>query len=228
MRLLAIADKSIDISVLEFTNPDCVVTLGDLDSRFLKQLILACKSKNIPIYGVYGNHDYDSVLSEYAINLHQQKTTIQAKKVEAEFITISGIEGINDHRGQSRVSFGENAQAHEMIYYPTDIVISHAAPVQTPFERTALHSHVGAFKKHLEMSKPKVWLHGHLHETYLAEYAKTIIIGVYGWVLVHHTEASTQIAESSHDPMVLTRRVAASNASKLQWFISKFRLLFSS
>jgi Icc-related predicted phosphoesterase len=156
MRLLAIADQPpvLPLSALvEAHRPELVVTLGDLDADLLDPL----GRYDLPIVGVYGNHDDGRYLgAANATDLHLATATVGE-------IVFAGFEGCVRYRPGAPLQYGQHEASRMLRRLPrADVLLSHAPPAgvhEEPDDRA--HEGFAGLRAYIESHHPRLSLHGH-------------------------------------------------------------------
>ncbi len=159
MKCLLLADRPASEEKLELLlnqNPDVIFYLGDLEISDIKAINDYPK---IPKFGVYGNHESNTLGDLQIQNLHLQKTKI-------DDFTIIGFEGCLKYKDHSHRNLYTQFQASELIANlpPANIVIAHAPPYGT-HDDIDDPSHTGfqGWHDYIERHRPKYFFHGHTY-----------------------------------------------------------------
>jgi Icc-related predicted phosphoesterase len=160
MKILAIADRKPETSIKEAivnTQPDVIVTLGDLDYFDLKDLEIV---NNIPKIGVYGNHCSGVYFDELDIeNMHMKTKVIHD-------ITFGGFEGCIKYKESKYAKMYTQEEASEMlIEFPyVDVMLCHAPPYGVNDEpEDPTHTGFIGLRDYVERCTPKHLFHGHTY-----------------------------------------------------------------
>jgi Icc-related predicted phosphoesterase len=156
MRLLVLADQPPHVplpALLECHEPDVVVTLGDLQPELLDPIA----RYDIPLLGVYGNHDDGRYLeAANATDLHLTSATVDG-------VTFAGFEGcVRYKRGVPLQYTQEEASALARRLPPADVLVSHSPPRgihEEPDDR--VHEGFDGLRDYVEAVQPRLVLHGH-------------------------------------------------------------------
>ncbi|MEM7801286.1 MAG: metallophosphoesterase [Chloroflexota bacterium] len=146
---------------------DMVLTLGDIDEGTLDYIIHM--SREVPIYGVPGNHDRHALPG--VTNLH-------GKVIEHNGIRIGGIGGARKYKNHP-YHYTEREMASKMRRLAAaDIIISHAPPLLTSLKEDPIHQGFPAFDHYILKHSPQYWIHGHLSKNLRDQAYQTKVIGV--------------------------------------------------
>lgn len=160
--------------------PDAVFLLGD---NFVSDLetVLDIVPESIPIYGVVGNHDQKDLLADFP-RIKNVNGICTAPKSIADDYTIAGLSGSIRYKSDdyyAMLTNEESEQAMSRIPY-ADILLAHDKPCFSTPERLTSHSGLTGIGKYILERKPKIVLHGHLHERYAKRLGGTVIRCCYG------------------------------------------------
>jgi uncharacterized protein len=157
MRLLAVADQEPHIPLVRLVahhQPDAVVLLGDLSPDWLDPL---GRFSDLPIMGVYGNHDDGRYLE--ARNL----TDLHLCGVEVGPLRFTGFEGCVQYRYGAPLQYTQKEARRMARRLPeADVLLSHAPPAgihEEPDDRA--HEGFEALRDYIERVQPRLALHGH-------------------------------------------------------------------
>lgn len=156
---------------------DIIVTLGDINGLYLKQLRDAFI--NSKIFGVLGNHDQKGKLSHYNID------DIHNKVISVNGIKMVGLEGSFKYKEKESVPLYDQYEMHDICenIEKVDIVLSHNSPMGIhDSDATEDIAHIGfmAIRDYIKKHNPKYSIHGHQHIDKETNYLGTKVIGVYG------------------------------------------------
>lgn len=182
MNILMVADThgklmQRDIArVLNNRTPDVVFILGDLSVDDIEALQDYEGTKDVPIYGVIGNHDSHDLLSRHGIiDLHLKTVKI------GEYV-VGGFGGSIRYKDDPSYLMYTNPQSDEILsgFAGCDIFLTHDKPCFKPFpffKSIAVHAHSGltGIAKYIARCKPKYAFHGHMHDRYIETYNGTTI-----------------------------------------------------
>jgi uncharacterized protein len=157
MRLLVLADEESWLplpALVESHEPDAVVTLGDLEPDVLDPL---GRYPELPVLGVYGNHDDGRYLdATNATNLHLAAVTLGG-------VAFAGFEGCVRYVPGARLQYSQRHAARLARRLPAaDVLISHAPPRgvhEEPDDRA--HEGFDALRSYDLRVRPRLHLHGH-------------------------------------------------------------------
>lgn len=158
MRLLILADDPSWLSLPALVGahqPDAVLTLGDLEPDVLDPL---GRFPELPVLGVYGNHDDGRYLdASNTTNLHRRAVTLGA-------VTFAGFEGsVRYTPGGAPLQYTQREATKLARKLPAaDVLISHAPPRgvhEEPGDRA--HEGFDALRDYVLRVAPRLHLHGH-------------------------------------------------------------------
>jgi len=160
------------------TEIDALFLLGDIDYYELRHID---KEINCPKFGVLGNHDgFDYFHGTSIVNLHKQLVSFQG-------MTLAGFQGCPVYKRNK--SFGQHTEEEVSSFTatlpPVDIFISHANPQLTPsVDNENPHRGFLSFTEYIETKQPKIFAHGHLHESAIVPMGSTSLLSVYPHTLL--------------------------------------------
>lgn len=203
MKILAVSDIEVDmiyspLIVQRFQDVDLIIGCGDL-SYFYQEYIISMLNR--PMYYVNGNHapryveEGQTSIRESpwgGINLHQRVVRDQSG------LLLAGIEGsLNYNRGAYQYSQGEmwgmtlslvpRLLLNRLIYGRfLDIFVTHAPSWQIHDKDDLPHQGIKAFRWLVQVFKPALHLHGHIHvyrqyETTETQFGCTRVVNTYGY-----------------------------------------------
>jgi uncharacterized protein len=158
MRLLILADDPSWLSLPALVTshrPDAVITLGDLEPDVLDPL---GRFEDLPVLGVYGNHDDGRYLdAANTTNLHLRAVTLGD-------VTFAGFEGsVRYTPGGVPLQYTQREAAKLAKRLPrADVLVSHAPPRgvhDEPGDRA--HEGLDALRDYDLRVAPRLHLHGH-------------------------------------------------------------------
>jgi uncharacterized protein len=156
MRLLVLADQPPHVplpTLLETHRPDVVVTLGDLEPELLDPI----SRYDVPVFGVYGNHDDGRYLdAANTTNLHLATATVDG-------MTFTGFQGCVRYKPGAPLQYTQK-EACKLArkLSPADVLISHSPPRgvhEEPDDRA--HEGFEGLREYVETVRPRLMLHGH-------------------------------------------------------------------
>lgn len=182
MKVLLIADTHGKLTAgrirtfLYKRTPDVIFLLGDLSEDDIKALYECKDTKNVPKYGVIGNHDEYSLLKDNGIiDLH-------LKTAKIGDYTVGGFGGSLRYKNDASYLMYTNPMSEEVLkeLAPCDILITHDKPCFKSFplaKKMALSAHSGltGIAKYIKRCEPKYAFHGHIHKPSITTHKKTII-----------------------------------------------------
>lgn len=146
--------------ILKDEEYDLIISLGD-NSQFDLQNIIASNVRNVPIYGVLGNHDTYSTFTEFPsiVNLHYNK-------VSCKELSLIGIEGCMRYKESSVPMYDDDQVCRLVKTMPSaDILVSHTGPAGLMDSLNDELSRKGfeGFNNYYLQAKPKYHFFGHYH-----------------------------------------------------------------
>jgi Icc-related predicted phosphoesterase len=156
MRVLVLADQPPHVplpALLETHRPDVVVTLGDLEPELLDPI----GRYDVPVLGVYGNHDDGRYLeAANAVDLHLATAAVGG-------VTFAGFEGCVRYRAGAPLQYTQKEATKLALRLPAaEVLISHSPPRgvhEEPDDRA--HEGFDALRDYVERVRPRLHLHGH-------------------------------------------------------------------
>lgn len=135
---------------------DACLLLGDLSDEDL--YIIKNEIKNIPIYGVLGNHYGWDLYDKYNIE------NIHGKVIEINGIRIAGIQGGLKYKNANTALYTdqESVEIAKKIE-PADILISHDSPKHFHGKDDFAHSGLKGITYYCKKNKVPLNIHGHHH-----------------------------------------------------------------
>lgn len=153
---------------------DVIFTLGDIDYRDFEAINQCEKLKNIPRYGILGNHDYYSILKENNVqSIHGEAITLNG-------IRFAGMYGSIRYKNTTAPMFTdeESIQVADMIP-ECDVFLTHdKAKAENEEPRNFSHGGMIGIWKYIKKNKPVIHLHGHLHENMCEHIDNTLSYGI--------------------------------------------------
>jgi Icc-related predicted phosphoesterase len=157
MRVLVLADDPPYValpSLIRTHRPDAVITLGDLEPDVLDPL---GRFPELPVLGVYGNHDDGRYLdASNTTNLHLRAATIGG-------LVFAGFEGCVRYTPGADLQYTQKQASRLARRIPeADVLVSHAPPRgvhEEPDDRA--HEGFDALRDYDLRVGPALHLHGH-------------------------------------------------------------------
>jgi Icc-related predicted phosphoesterase len=157
VRLLILADEESWLPVpalVRCHRPDVVITLGDLEPDVLDPL---GRFPDLPVLGVYGNHDDGRYLdAANTTNLHLRSAAVDG-------VTFAGFEGCVRYTPGADLQYSQSEASKLALKLPeADVLISHAPPRgvhEEPDDRA--HEGFDGLRDYDERVAPRLHLHGH-------------------------------------------------------------------
>lgn len=167
MKILLISDET-DPTLWDYYRPgrldgyDLILSAGDLDASYLSFLVTM---GHAPVFYVHGNHD-----ASYAVRPPEGCDCIEDKLVTYKGLRILGLGGSALYSGgvhqyterQMRRRIRRLNRAVKKAK-GVDIVLTHAAPYGCGDDSDYAHRGFEAFLPMLDLWKPQVLVHGHVH-----------------------------------------------------------------
>ncbi|MBN1837305.1 MAG: metallophosphoesterase family protein [Spirochaetales bacterium] len=178
MKILAVSDFMVPMfSSLEppsrFQGVELILSCGDLPPEYLSSLAGAFQA---PLYYVRGNHDRRT-----GISLPGGGSCIHAQVVRYRGLSILGLEGSRWYNGgphqyteRQMRGFLRRARSELPRRERLDIVVAHAPPRDVGDAEDPCHQGFQSFRRLIERSRPRYFLHGHIHRRF-GEAAERII-----------------------------------------------------
>jgi len=161
-KMLVIADTHDCIMADEFcflenakNKYDVCLLLGDISAEDIGHI--KANVKNVPIFGVLGNHDTYGLLEKYEIkNLH-------LKTEEVSGISIAGFEGSRKYKDSDSPMFGAIKSLKLSRKIPkANILISHDAPCGL-YDNFGPHAGLPGINRYMLRNRCVFNIHGHHH-----------------------------------------------------------------
>ena len=170
MRILAIADKedsllSARVARGAVEKPNVVISCGDLRPGYLDYV---ATTANAPLLYVRGNHDTD----EHGY-LDMGGTPLDCRIVRVGGLSIAGLDGSYAYR-EGIVGYTEGEMMKRALLLAVkarlmggiDVLVTHAPPRGYGDLDDLPHRGFDCFNRLLELVKPRILLHGHIHLDY--------------------------------------------------------------
>lgn len=155
--MLAFADQEPHIPLerlVRHHRPDAVVLLGDLEPEWVDQL---GRFADLPVLGVYGNHDDGRYLQA------RNTTDLHLTTAQVGDLTFTGFQGCVRYRRDAPLQYTQREAARLARRLPSaDVLLSHAPPRgvhEEPDDRA--HEGFDALLAYIERVQPRMALHGH-------------------------------------------------------------------
>ena len=135
--------------------PDAVVLLGDLEAEWLDVL---GRFADLPVLGVYGNHDDGRYLGA------RNMTDLHLGIAEVEHLRFTGFEGCVRYKPAAPLQYTQREATKMARKLPTaDVLLSHAPPRGVHEEPHGDRAHEGfeALREYIWRVQPRLALHGH-------------------------------------------------------------------
>ena len=193
MKILALSDTVVDLIysswVTErFADIDLIVGCGDLPAHYLEYVVTQL---NVPLVYVPGNHDSDNYRVPGGVSIDGRVARIAG-------VRIAGLGGSRRYKSDGRHQYTEREMFYRTVrllltvrsrYRGLDVLVTHSPPKGVHDAQDLTHQGFEAFHRLLQMAKPRLMLHGHVHahpnlvqqET---ELYQTLVINVYPYQVV--------------------------------------------
>ena len=173
---------------------DACIFLGDISEENLT-IILGIINDGIPVYGVLGNHDIESLyLGTRVKDLHQNTVIINN-------LSCSGINGSVKYNAYCHNTFSQRDSiniARETP--PADILISHDIPYSPAWPGSASHKGLIGLTQYIFSYGVPFNVHGHLHNSKISFLSKrNLCIGIYPAAIVCFDRGKYQIQNISYN-----------------------------
>lgn len=176
MKILVIADthgalNNILNNCKEELNVDLVILLGDIYRNEL--LIIDELFKEIPIIGIYGNHDIENLYERTHIkNIHKQL-------YYTNNISIIGFQGSIKYKPNQLFGYTQEESIQEFKdLINCDILCCHDGPYK--YGDNDAHIGLKGITKYIKKHKPKILLFGHHHKNNYFKLKHTECYNIYG------------------------------------------------
>ena len=168
---------------------DAVICMGDIYEMELALAKTIADGMDVPIYGIPGNHEPKTAVSEFGIE------NIHGKVVEICGVKIAGIGGCPRYKnGDARLFItDEESVSLASNMGKADILVTHSPSYQGFPTGSSAHKGLKGIDEYIRKNKPKYHFYGHLHSRDVKNFTvkegffkrKTITkqIGVYKMVL---------------------------------------------
>lgn len=178
MNILGIAD--IEAKALwDYYSPertrdaDIIISCGDLNPDYLQFLVSMTNKK---LLYIYGNHD-----TQYETNPPLGCVNIDGRVYEHNGIRILGLGGCMKYKPSNLMFTEDQMKRRIMKVTPQialmggfDILVTHAPAAGYGDLEDMPHWGFECFNELIERWKPKLMLHGHVHQTYSAGFKRTM------------------------------------------------------
>lgn len=186
MKVLLVADVESEY-LYDYYHPDklkgydLIISCGDLSAEYLEFLVTMAEC---PLLYVHGNHDDYPREPEGCI-------CIDGKVVEINGLRIMGLGGSFRYR-EGKYMYTESSMRRRLRWLRhkasklggVDIFVTHAPARHINDFETLPHRGFECFTAFLRSSRPRFFIHGHIHKTYgrvprLSEYEDTTVINAF-------------------------------------------------
>ena len=205
MKILSISDTvvpSIYSPIIreKFTGVDCVIGCGDLPYYYQEYII---SSLNVPLFFVHGNHDSEVEYSDHGeCSYPHGGTNLHQKIIRNDGLLIAGVQGSIRYSNSSPFQYTQSQMWWSVIklvpgmmwnqlFYGRflDVFATHAPPWGIHDGPDYPHIGIKAFRWLLQVFKPQVHIHGHIHvyqPTAITEtqFGGTSVVNTYGYKVI--------------------------------------------
>ena len=152
-------------------NVDIIFTLGDIDFRDHEELKNIKKIKDIPKFGVLGNHDYFNDLKNNGIE------SIHGKLITYNGIRITGMYGSYKYKNtDAPMLTDEESEQFAALIPECDLFLTHDWNKHKEIKNDS-HKGLSGITKYILRCQPKYHIHGHIHENIEEKIGITTSIG---------------------------------------------------
>lgn len=191
-RILAVSDTEVlkRFTVYQikerFKDINFIMSAGDLSNEYLDYLV-SILDKDL-IY-INGNHVYSK---NHDISFCKE---IDGKVIKYKGLKILGLDGsklysYEEHQySEIQMAFRIIKNWYKLIFGKLDIVLTHSPPFGIHDKEDPIHTGFKSFVKIIDVLKPKLWIHGHIHlsnhiEKQESMVGNTKVINAYGYKII--------------------------------------------
>jgi len=178
MKILAVSDQAVDriyelIPQGHFSGVRMVLGCGDLPYTYLEYIVTLL---NVPVFYVPGNHD-PAYNPDNPASYAAGCTNLDAHTAECQDVLLAGLGGSIRYRPEAVNQYSQTeAYARAVRLVPgllrnrrrygraVDILVTHSPPFGVHDDDSSAHRGLKALNWLLEWAKPRMLLHGHLHD----------------------------------------------------------------
>lgn len=158
------------------TNPDILISLGDIEQKDLKTIINLFS--NIPFYGIRGNHDIYDLPYKNFTNFHLNRINLTSN------LSIIGYEGCLFYIPNSITKTQDESMELCEDKYAAHILCAHSAPFgYNDVNLDGMHTGLIGLLEYIIAYNPQYMFHGHIHCTQETQIKDTKVYCVYGLTL---------------------------------------------
>lgn len=139
-------------------NVDAVFCMGDIYKNELTSIVEIVKEKDIPIYGIPGNHEPAIYIKETGImNIHGDVCRVKG-------LAIAGIGGCIRYKNSPELCMMTDKESTKLAKTipKADILITHSSYKRKT--NNVVHSGLKGISWYIKKNNPKYHLYGHLHK----------------------------------------------------------------
>lgn len=189
MKILIITDlhdwDTSEIELISSLEYDCCCLLGDIPETALK---IIRQYVQTPLFGVLGNHDALTTLSNCGI------TDLNGRAATINGVTITGLSGSHRYKpGDYPMLTQEESIAAAAACPPGDVLISHDTAFGVMKRHDNAHCGLKGISKYIKRNKPKLNICGHYHENVRRKFKRCDILCVYRCALVSFPDNTAEV-----------------------------------
>ena len=172
MKVIAIADDDSLVGHLDVTQPDLLISLGDIWDNTIEKAFTNYQCSKV--FAVRGNHDTAAPFKEPVQDLHMSVAAIDG-------VTFGGFGGSWKYKPRGHHLYEQWEVSGALASFPkVDVFIAHNSPRGVHERDGEVHQGFDAFRDYIERAKPRYFLHGHQHLEQRSTMGSTQIIGIFG------------------------------------------------
>ncbi len=145
---------------------DAIICMGDVYEAELTLAKTIADGKGVPIFGIPGNHEPKTAVSEHGIE------NIHGKVVEICGVKIAGIGGCSRYKDDNARLFLTEKESVDLAsaMEPADILITHSPTVKGFEHKDPVHRGLLGVDKYISLYSPAYHFYGHVHERGTGKY----------------------------------------------------------
>lgn len=176
MRAVAIADEDFQIGNIRINSIDVLLSLGDL---WVPTIEKACSIYHPQkTFAVRGNHDSNTPFPDFVTPLHCTIETFRG-------MTFAGFDGCWRYKARGQYLYSQNEVRQLLLNFPrVDVFIAHNSPRGFHERDYDIHQGFDGFVEYIRRAQPAYFIHGHQHLAATTQIGKTMLIGVFGEMLI--------------------------------------------
>lgn len=173
MNLLVIADDEFAARRVPDCQADVLLSLGDLPDEVILSAAQKCQCREI--LAVKGNHDSSGPFHDPIRDMHLVTHQVRGS-------SFGGFCGSWKYKPKGNYLFEQSEVESLMSNFPgVDVFLAHNSPRLVHDRDDEVHIGFTAFNAYITRTKPKLFLHGHQHQSAESTLGATRVIGVYGY-----------------------------------------------